>query len=176
MVGIVDDRPLAGRQDDHVAAVGGGKQLRVEDHVRRAGGHDPAVDEGRLVEAVGGAGQVVGGCDHRPSGPRLGLQDVHQVLLGRRVDAGDRLVQQVEVRVSRDCPGQEDPTPLTARQRADLALHRIRHADRLERIADGGAVRGAGARPTPISGTRPIMTTSPTVTGKPQSTTSAWGT
>ena len=45
---------------------------------------------------------------------RLGLEDPHQVLLGRDVDAGHRLVEEVQVGPRRERLGQEDPATLTA--------------------------------------------------------------
>ena len=124
-----------------------------------------------------GAGEVVGRRDDRPAGVRLRLEDAHQVLLGRDVDPGHRLVEQVQVGLRRERLGQEDAPALATRQGADLAIALVRHADRLERCRDGLAVlRGRAERPMPMSGTRPIIATSPTVTGNAQSTGSACGT
>ena len=68
------------------------------------------------------------------------LQDVHQVLLGRGVDAGDRLVEQVQVRLGGQGAGEEDAPPLAARQAPDLGPQVTVHADLLERVRDGAAV------------------------------------
>ena len=79
--------------------------------------------------------------------PRLRFEDVHQLLLGRRVDAGDRLVEQVELGFRGECPGQEHPPPLAAGQGPDLAVDLVVHADRPERGVDGvtvGPARPAG--------------------------------
>ena len=49
-----------------------------------------------------------------------------QVLLGRGVDAGDRLVEEVQVGLRRERPGEEHAPALAARQRADLGRARGR--------------------------------------------------
>ena len=148
VVGVVEDeRAAVVGQDEDVAAVRLGQQLLVEDEVLgRTGRDDPAVDQRGLVEALRGADQVVGRGDDRLAGPRLGLEDVHQVLLGRGVDAGDRLVEQVQVGLGGDRPGQEDAPALAAGQRADLAVDGVGHADRLERRGDALAVGRGRAR------------------------------
>ena len=171
VVGVVDDGPVAGRQDDDVAAVGGRQQRRVHHQIGRTERHDPAVDERRLVEVVGGAGEVVGRRHDGPARIRLGLQDPHQVLLGRDVDAGHRLVEEVQVGLRGERLGEEDPAPLPARERADLAvsLRASCGPSRGPRRRRPGR-RGPAERPMPMSGTRPIITTSPTVTGNAQST------
>ena len=177
VVGVVDDRPLAGRQDDDVAAVGRGQERRVHDEIGRPERHDPAVDERGLVEVVGGAREVVGRRDDRPAGIRLGLEDPHQVLLGRHVDPGDRFVEQVQVGLRRERLGEEDAAALAARQarRSGGRARRPSGRSRAPPRPPRGPSR-PGERPIPISGTRPIITTSPTVTGNAQSTSSACGT
>ena len=148
VVGVVEDEPPAvAGQDEDVAAVRLGKEPLVEDEVGRALGDEPAVEQRRLVESLGGADQVVGRGDDRLAGPRLGLEDVHQVLLGPRVDAGDRLVEQVQLGFGGDGPGEEDPAALAARQGADLAVDRIGHPDRLEGRRDPLAIDRAGLAP-----------------------------
>ena len=139
--------------------------------------HDRAVDREHLLEALGGAGQVVGGRDHRPSRRRLGLEEVHQQLLGRGVDAGHGLVEQEQVGFGGERPGEEHAPPLAAGQAPDLGPQVVVHLHLGERVADGPAIGGArAARPGPSRGNRPIITTSSTVTGNAQSTSSAWGT
>ena len=54
VVGVVDDRPVAGREHDHMPAIGGRQERRVHHQVGRAEGNDPAVHEGDLVEVVHG--------------------------------------------------------------------------------------------------------------------------
>ena len=95
----------------------------------------------------------------------------HQVLLGRGVDAGDRLVEQVQVGPRRERPGEEDAPALAARQRADLAVAVVPPCRPVSSAAATAlAVVAARERRSPISGYRPIIATSPTVTGNAQST------
>ena len=117
-------------------AVRVGEQVPVEDHLRRPRRDDAAVDERGLLEALRRADQVVGRGDDGLAGPRLALEHVHQLFLGRRVDPGHRLVEEVQLRLGGDRPGEEHPPPLAARQRADLAIERAGHPDGLERGVD----------------------------------------
>ena len=57
-------------EDEQVAAVRPGQDVRVEDELRRPVGHDRAVDREDLLEPLGGAGEVVGrGDDGLPARP-----------------------------------------------------------------------------------------------------------
>ena len=111
--------------------------------IGRSEGDDPAVDERRLVEVVGSAGQIVGRRDDRPAGLRLRFEDAHQVLLGRHVHPRDRFVEQVQVRLRRERLGEEDPAALPARQGTDLAVSLVGHPDGLERRIDRLAILAA---------------------------------
>ncbi len=64
------------------------------------------------------------------------LEDLHQVLLGRGVDARDRFVEQVQVRLGREGPAEEHAPALAAREGADLASILTGHADGLEGLLD----------------------------------------
>ena len=64
----------------------------------------------------------------------------------RDVDAGHGLVEQVELRIGGDGAGEEDAPALAARQRPDLAVDGIGHADRLERRGDALAIDAVPAR------------------------------
>ena len=79
-------------------------------------------------------------------GPRLRVQDLHEVLLGGRVDAGHGFVEQVEVRIRGERPRQEDASALAAGQSADLGRLVAGHPDhaRARRRRHGG--RGAPGR------------------------------
>ena len=79
--------------------------------------------------------------------PRCGLrlEEVHQELLRRRVDAGHRLVEQEQVGLRRQRAGEEHAPPLAARQAPDLRPQVALHADLGERVVDGAAV--VAARP-----------------------------
>ena len=117
----------------------------VEDHLRRPGRDDAAVDERRLLEALRRTDQVMGRGDDRLAGAGLALEHVHQLFLGRGVDPGHGLVEEVQLRLGGDRLGEEDPPALAARQGADLSIPEAGHADGLER----------GVDPVPVVGRRP---------------------
>ena len=153
MVGVVEHEPPAvAGQDENVAAVRLGEEALIENEIGGSVGDEPAVEQRRFVESLGGADQVVGRRDDRLARSRLGLEDVHQVLLGPDVDAGDGLVEQVELRLGGEGPREEDSAPLAARQRADLAGRRIGHADGLERLGDPLAIERPRLPPEPETG------------------------
>ena len=114
MVSVVEEDGLTA-EEEKVAAVRAGQDVRIEDERGRTVGDDAAIDGQHTSEAAGGAGQVVGRRDDGLAAPGLGLQEVHEVLLGRGVDTGDRLVEEEQVRLGGERPGEEDPSPLTAR-------------------------------------------------------------
>ena len=132
-------RRSAPRAED-VAAVRGRQHLRVEEDLGRPVGDDGAVHREHLLEALRRGRQVVGRGDDRLAAVRLGLEEVHQQLLGRRVDAGDRLVEEEQVRLRGERPGEEHAPALAAREPPDLRPEMGRHADLLERVANGAAV------------------------------------
>ena len=97
------------------------------------------------MEALRGAGEIVRGGDDRSATGSLGVKDVHDLLLRRGINAGDRLVEQIDLWVRSDRTRQEDPATLTAREFADLALCKIDHIDTTERVRHCRVVRGAGS-------------------------------
>ena len=78
-------------------------------------GDDRPVDGQHALETLGGAGEIVCRRHDRTPATSLGLQDVHQVLLGRGIDAGDRLVEQVEIGLPDQGASEEHAASLTAR-------------------------------------------------------------
>ena len=110
---------------------------------------------------------------------RLRLEDVHQVLLGGRVHAGDRLVEQVERRVPRRVARARKTRRRWPPDRAPIWRSTCVAPCRPSRARRRRASRSARPGPRPEADprrTRPIITTSPTVTGNSQSTASACGT
>jgi hypothetical protein len=99
-----------------------------------------------IVKALRGTGEIVRGCDDRSSACRFGIKDVHDLLLRRWVDAGDRLVKQIDLWVSGDRTRQEDPTTLTTRELADLSPRKVRHVHSRECISNCGVI--GDSRPT----------------------------
>jgi len=144
MMGVVEEERLTGEHEE-VAAVGPRQDIRIEDERGRPVGHDAPVHGEHPREAPGRAGQVVGRGDDRLATPGLRLEEVHEVLLRRRVDPGDRLVEEEQIRLGRKRPGQEDAAPLTTRQPSDLGIRLGGHADLLEGCSDRPAIVAAGS-------------------------------
>src|SRR5712671_2899901 len=102
-MGVVENEPTAvTRQDEDMAAVRLRQELLVEDELRGPLGDEPSVEEGRLLEPLGRADEVVGRRDDGLARSRLGLEDVHQLLLGPSVDARDGLVEEVQLWIGGD--------------------------------------------------------------------------
>ena len=81
----------------------------------------------------------------------FGVEDRHEVLLRRRVDAGDRLVKEVQVRFRREGAREECAPALAARQRADLRSAVGCHANLLEGGSNGLPIASAGPPERPES-------------------------
>ena len=95
----------------------------------RAGGDQAHVQQHQPVEIVGRRFQVVVDDDHRLA-PRAQLaQQVDDRALGGRIDAGERLVHEVELGVLRQRPRQEHALLLPAGELADLPVGVVGHAD-----------------------------------------------
>jgi hypothetical protein len=87
----------------------------------------------------------VGRRDDGSASTGLAFEDVHQVLLRARVDAGHGLVEEVEVGLRGERAGEEDTAPLAARQPPDLRIDVAGHPDLRERVPNGPVVVGPGA-------------------------------
>ena len=86
-----------------------------------------------------------------PRGPRASRRSIRSSWVGG-VDAGDGLVEQEQVGLRGDRPGQEHPPPLAAGQPTDLGRAVVGHADLLERLVDRGPIvrgRDGGAARAP---------------------------
>ena len=79
----------------------------------------------------------------------LGLEQVQQVLLGRDVDPGHRLVEEVQLGRRREGAGEEDPPALAARERTDLGPGVVGHADLRQRLGDRVAIGRPGPAERP---------------------------
>ena len=107
---------------------------------------------------------------------RVRLEDIHQVLLGRDVDAGDGLVEEVQVGFRRQGPSEEDPPALAARQGPDLAVRSGRAIPTVSSACATASWSPRRAPPDPDERVAAHHHDVPTVTGNSQSTGSAWGT
>ena len=90
-------------------------------------------------------------------------QAAQQILASAEVHPGGRLVQQQQLRVGHQRPGDLNPLALALAQRPELALAQVGHAE-LGQDAGGPATIGApvGLAPAPMTEYPALMTMSPT--------------
>jgi hypothetical protein len=139
------------RERDKVAAVRLLQHFAIEHELRGAVCHHPASERNHVMEPLSGAGEVMRGGDHRTSASRLGIQDVHDLLLRHRVHSGDRLVQQIDLRVRGECARNENPSALPSGEFADLTRCKVCHVYAFQRLRNCGTICGASTteRPNP---------------------------
>ncbi len=97
-------------------------------------------------------------------------------MLGRRVDPGEGLVQQVEFGILGQGAGEKHALLLAAGELADLAFGEVCMPTRSRHARARARWRAPVKRNSPTSRYRPIITTSITRAGKSQSTEARWGT
>jgi hypothetical protein len=136
--------PTAGEWNE-MAAVGLLEDTLIEHELRGAMGYDVTSKGDHIVEALRGAGEIVRGCDHGAAASRFRIEDVHDLLLRRWVNARDGLVEQVDLWICGDRTRQEHPAALTTREFADLALREIGHINASERISHRSVICGTRA-------------------------------
>ena len=115
----------------------------------------PPVDQHRVVAVLRHRAEVVGRDQHHPALVAQLRQQPHDRVLGRDVDAGERLVEQDHLALLRQRPGEEHPLPLPARELADLAVRGsrpCRPARAPPRPARGRGPRAGAASPCGRSG------------------------
>jgi hypothetical protein len=117
----------------------------IEHKLCWAVGNDATSEGDHIVEALRGAGEIVRGRDDRAATRRLGVKDVHDLLLRRGINAGDGLVEEIDLWICGDRTRQEDPATLTTREFADLSLCKISHINTREGICHCGMIGGAGS-------------------------------
>jgi hypothetical protein len=106
----------------------------IEHELCWAVGNDALCESDDIMEALRGTGEVVGRGNDRAAAGSLGIEDVHDLLLRRGVNAGDRLVKQIDLRIGGDRTRQEDSAALTTGEFTDLSLHKVRQINTRERI------------------------------------------
>jgi hypothetical protein len=151
MVRVIKEYNAPIRERDKVAAVRLLQHFAIEHELRWAVRHHPASERNHVMEPLSGAGKVVRGCYHRPTACRLGIQDVHDLLLRHRVHSGDRFVEQVNLRVRSECARNEDASPLPTGEFADLTRRKACHVYAFQRLRNCGTICGASTteRPNP---------------------------
>ena len=102
-------------------------------------------------------------------------EQVHDLVPGPHVDARRGLVQQQEVGLGQQGPGEEHALLLTAGQRPDVPAGEVADAEAVEHPGDVALLVPRRPRQDPTR-TRDISTHCATDTGKSQSIRSTWGT
>src|SRR6266702_1828717 len=122
-----------------------GQVPRGEDLLDRAGReHRAAAQQHGVGEAVGYLFDMVGDQHHHR---RLGIagqlgEPPQQVLAAAQVEPRGRLVEQQQLRVGHQRPGDLHPLALALRQRGELAPDQVRAAERVEYLHRAGDVGG----------------------------------
>ena len=127
------------------------QHFAIEHELRWAVRHHPASERNHIMEPLSGAGKVVRGCYHRPTASRLGIQDVHDLLLGDRVYSGDWFVEQIDLRVRGECARNEHPPPLSSGEFTNLTRRKVRHVYALQRLRNCDTICGASTAERPDS-------------------------
>jgi hypothetical protein len=143
VVRIVEEHNATTRKWNKVAAVRLLKYPLIEHELCRAVRDHPLGEGDYIVEALCSAGEIVRSGDNRAATRRLGVKDVHDLLLRRRINARHWLVKQIDLRIGGDRTRQEDPAALTARKLANLSLCKVYHIDTRQRIRYSSAICSA---------------------------------
>jgi hypothetical protein len=125
VVWVIEQHHPTASERHQVTAIGLLENLLVKHELCWAVSHNASSEGDHIVEALRGAGEIVRGGDDRAAARRLGVEDVHDLLLRRWVNAGDRLIKQIDLWVGGDRTRQEDPATLTTRELTDLAPRKI---------------------------------------------------
>ena len=127
--------PSRRRQDRDAEAVREG--VLGEGLGQRPGGHDAAGSQQEHVAEPGRDLLDVMGHQHRGWGRRVDRQRseaLDEILPGRDVEAGGRLVEQQQARVAHERPRELDPLALSGRERPEAPLGHGRHAQAVEQV------------------------------------------
>ncbi len=115
VVGVVAEQPVAVGLPEN-----GGSQ----DLVGRTHGDKPAVEHQHPV-AVAGLVEVVRGYNHGPACSGLLAEHLEDAFLAGEVEAGDRLVEQQQLRAAGERLRHEDTLSLATRESADLSREQV---------------------------------------------------
>ena len=122
-----------------VAVEVGGRHVGARE--RRAVVRDPPVaHDDRAVDERRHRAELVGDQHDRGAPDREGLERVGEHLLVGQVDTGGRLVEEEQLRLAGQSPGDQDPLLLSTGERRDAVAGPVRQSDDLERLVDGGSV------------------------------------
>ena len=120
---------------------------------RRTVEQDPAAEDHDSIDVLAHGRQLVG--DEQHPGTVLAQQvddRVAETSLRLRVDPCDRLVQDEQVRLAGERPGDECPLLLTPRQLVHRFARELEQVDGLQGVMHGRAIRAAERAPPPTAG------------------------
>ena len=130
--------------EDRLAAEGLAEVLLGEDGGRLAVGDQPAVQQGRQLEALRGRLHVVRAHEHGDAPPAQAVEEREQGLARAHVHAREGLVQQQHVRLLGERPGEEHALLLAAGELADGAPLELGDAELVQAARHHLAVGGLG--------------------------------
>jgi hypothetical protein len=139
---IIKENDAAIREWDKVAAVRLLEHLAVKDELRWAVGNNAPCQRDDVMEALRGTGKIMGGRNDGLPPRRLGIQDVHDLLLRDRVNPSHRLIQEVDLSACGDRARNKDPSSLPTGELSNLTIGEVGHVDALERLRDSGTICG----------------------------------
>jgi hypothetical protein len=113
VVWVIEQHYASAGEWNEMAAIGLLEHRLVGDELCGDMGNDAFSEGDHIVEALRGAGEIVRRSHNRAATGRLGVKDVHDLLLRRGIYAGDRLIEQIDLWVRSDRPRQENPATLT---------------------------------------------------------------
>jgi hypothetical protein len=106
----------------------------IQDKVRLAVHNDSSSQRHNVVEALRCTCEIVRGGHNRSTACRLCFEEIHDLLLRRWVHARCGFVEQIEERISRKGPCQEDASSLPTGELANLATRQVEHVNPLQGI------------------------------------------
>jgi hypothetical protein len=142
---IVEEHHTTTWERNKVTAVGFFKNCAVEHKVRLAMNNHAPRKRHNIMEALRSTGEIVRG-GHNCSAPRsLALKEVHDLLLRRWVNTSNRLVEEIEERISRKGSCQKDSTSLPTGELTNLATRQVEHVNSLQGISHRVSINAAWA-------------------------------
>jgi hypothetical protein len=107
----------------------------IQDKVRLAVHNDSSSQRHNVVESLRSTCEIVRGGYNRSAPRSLCLEEIHDLLLRCWVNASNRLVEEIEERISRKGTCQEDASSLPTGELADLATRQVEHVNSLQGIS-----------------------------------------
>jgi hypothetical protein len=122
---VVKEHNAAAGEWHQMAAVRLLKYLSVKYELRSPMHHHAPCQGNHVMESLCGTGEIVRGGDDGAPASRLGVQDVHDLLMRHGVNPCDRFVKQVDLWIGGEGTRNEDAASLPAREFADLSRCKV---------------------------------------------------